>query len=374
MTATAAPLATDLPPIAAAPGEPPFDPAVAEAFAERVAGLLEAGAVTAMIAIGHRAGLFDAMAHRPPATSHQVAAASGLAERYVREWLAVMVTGGIVDYDPQRRTYRLPDAHAACLTRGAPLGNLAVYARHVALLGAVQDKVLDCFETGEGLAYDDYPHFHDLMAEDSDMTVAAALTDHVLPLAPGLVERLAAGIDVLDAGCGRGGALMVMAERFPASRFVGRDLSAETTAQATAAARDRGLANLVFEQADLTYLDDSGRFDLVTSFDAVHDQKDPERLIGAIHRALRPGGTYLMQDIGGSAKLENNIGFPMAAFLYAVSCAHCTPVSLGQGGAGLGTMWGWETAEAMLRDAGFDPVERHVLPHDPMNVWFVSAR
>jgi hypothetical protein len=89
-------------------------------------------------------------------------------------------------------------------------------------------------------------------------------------------------------------------------------------------------------------------------------------------RALRSGGVYLMQDIGGSARLENNLQFPMASFLYAISCTHCTPISLGQGGLGLGTMWGWETAAAMLREAGFREVQRHVLPHDPMNVWFVA--
>ena len=106
----------------------------------------------------------------------------------------------------------------------------------------------------------------------------------------------------------------------------------------------------------------------------MHDQKDPAGLIRGLHGALRPGGIYLMQDIGGSARLENNLDFPMASFLYAISCAHCTPVSLGQGGEGLGTMWGWETAEAMLRDAGFAEIARHVLPHDPMNVWFVARR
>ena len=81
-----------------------------------------------------------------------------------------------------------------------------------------------------------------------------------------------------------------------------------------------------------------------------------------------------MQDIGGSVKLENNLDFPLASLLYAVSCTHCTPVSLGQGGAGLGTMWGWETAQDMLNRAGFASVERYVLPHDPTNVWFVAVK
>ena len=351
-----------------------FDAAMAEGFLDRVAGLINDGAVAVMVGIGHRTGLFDTMAALPPATSPEIAEEAALAERYVREWLAVMVTARIVTFDPERRTYSLPAEHAASLTRGASLGNMAVYAQHVGLLGQVQDRLLACFETGEGMRYGDYPCFHHMMAEDSAMTVTAGLFDHVLPLVPGLEARLEAGIEVLDAGCGRGSALIAMAGRYPRSRFTGYDLEAEAIAHATEVARRAGLGNVRFETRDLTGYDERARFDFVTSFDAVHDQKDPAGLIRGLHGALRPGGIYLMQDIGGSARLENNLDFPMASFLYAISCAHCTPVSLGQGGEGLGTMWGWETAEAMLREAGFAEVARHVLPHDPMNVWFVARR
>jgi 2-polyprenyl-3-methyl-5-hydroxy-6-metoxy-1,4-benzoquinol methylase len=308
----------------------------------------------------------------PPSTSAAIAARAELAERYVREWLAVMVTGGIVVYDPAARTYRLPSAAAACLTRDAPLGNFAVYAQIVAMIGQMQERLLSCFETGEGLAYDDYPCFHQIMAEDSGQTVAAQLFEQILPLVDGIADRLAAGIDVLDAGCGRGLALLEMARRFPASRFTGYDLCPDAIDFARASARNAELSNVVFEQRDLTGFDARQRFDFVTSFDAVHDQKDPAGLVRSLKAALRPGGVYLMQDIGGSAELQNNMDFPMAALLYAISCTHCTPISLGQGGAGLGTMWGWETAVAMLQAAGFRSVQRHVLPHDPMNVWFVA--
>jgi SAM-dependent methyltransferase len=241
-------------------------------------------------------------------------------------------------------------------------------------MGAVQHRVLECFRSGAGMSYDEYPHFHEIMAEDSAGTVTASLFDHVLPLAPDLTARLERGIDVLDAGCGRGSALRALAARFPASRFVGYDLCADAVAFANDAARQADLSNVVFEARDLTGYAERDRFDLVTSFDAVHDQKDPQGLIRSLHDALRPGGVYLMQDIGGSARLENNLEFPMASLLYAVSCAHCTPVSIAQGGPGLGTMWGWETAEAFLRAAGFARVTRHVLDHDPMNVWFVARR
>ncbi|MDZ5697847.1 class I SAM-dependent methyltransferase [Chelativorans sp. M5D2P16] len=348
------------------------DMAAAEAFAENVGGILNSGAVAVMMSIGHRLGLFDLLAEMPPSTSAAIAGRAQLSERYIREWLAVMVMGGIVRYDPADNSYRFPPEHAACLTRGAPLGNLAVYAQPVALMGQIQERLLACFETGQGLAYGDFPCFHEFMEEDSGQTVVAQLFDSVLPLVDGIVERLEAGIDVLDAGCGRGLALIEMARRFPASRFLGYDLCADAIEFANRKVQEEGLANIRFEKRDLTGYHEKARFDFITSFDAVHDQKDPQALIRGLHGALRPGGVYLMQDIGGSAKLENNADFPMAAMLYAVSCAHCTPVSLGQGGLGLGTMWGWETAEGMLKEAGFSSVERNVLPHDPMNVWFVS--
>ena len=349
-------------------------PGPAEAFLERVADILDAGAQSLMISVGHRTGLFDVMSGLAPATSDEIAARAELAERYVREWLAVMVTAGIVDYEPAGATYRLPPEHAACLTRGAELGNLAVYAQMIPIMGAVQERTLECFETGGGTTYDDYPCFHRFMAEDSDQTVVAPLFEAILPLIEGIEDRLRDGIEVLDAGCGRGRALLGLAERFPTSRFTGYDLCADAIDYARREAHARELCNLHFAARDLTGFEEPERYDLVLSFDAVHDQKDPQGLLTGIHRSLKPGGVHLMQDIGASARLENNLDFPFASLLYTVSCVHCTPVSIGQGGAGLGTMWGWETAERMLAEAGFASVRRHFLAHDPMNVWFVSTR
>ena len=351
-----------------------FDQGMAESFAEKIGDIVNSGAISVMLSIGHRSGLLDTLADLPPSTSPQIAEAAALSERYVREWLAVMVTGGIVRFDPGPKTYELPGEHAACLTRGAELGNFAVYAQFIPMAGAAQDKILDCFETGRGTGYEDYPCFHSIMAEDNAQNVVAQLFDTIFPLAPGLHERLEAGIDVLDAGCGSGGALVAMAGRYKRSRFTGYDLCTETVHEARRAAKAAGVSNVRFEVRDLTGFSEPERYDFVTSFDAVHDQKDPQGLITGLHGALRKDGVYLMQDIGGSAHLENNIGFPFASFLYAISCVHCMPVSLGQGGAGLGTMWGWETAERMLRAAGFKSPERNVLPHDPMNVWFVARK
>ncbi len=356
------------------PNLPAYDTSGAEAFAERMAETVNTAAVALMVSVGHRTGLFDTMADLPASTSDEIAGAAELSERYVREWLAAMVTGGIVTYDLKRRTYLLPPEHAACLTRGAPLGNLGVAANAIPVVAAAHDRIIDCFETGEGTRYDDYPCFHQMMAEDSGQTVVDQLFDLILPLAPELPGRLVDGIDVLDAGCGSGRALVAMAERFPNSRFTGYDLCADAVASARQATRAAGLGNLSFEVRDLTGFDEKAGYDLVTSFDAVHDQKDPQGLLSGLYGALRSGGVYIMQDIGGSAHLENNLDFPMAAFLYTASCLHCMPVSLGQGGAGLGTMWGWETALEMLKAAGFAEPERLQFDHDPLNVWFVSRK
>ncbi len=351
-----------------------YDRQEAESFLERVSDIINAGAQAIMISIGHRTGLFDVMSTMPAGTSAEIAAEAALAERYVREWLAAMVTAGIVRYDAATATYRLPSEHAACLTRKGEMGNLAVYAQAIPLFGSMQEKALEFFETGGGSRYEDYPCFHRFMAEDSDQTVVTPLFDTILPLVDGASERLESGIEVLDAGCGRGHALIAMAARFPNSRFTGYDLCADAIEHARNEARNRALQNVRFEVRDLTGFSEPRRFDLVMSFDAVHDQKDPQGLLSGLYRSLKPGGVHLMQDIGGSARLENNLDFPMASLWYTASCLHCTPVSIGQGGEGLGTMWGWETAERMLGIAGFQSVERHFLPHDPANVWFVSRR
>lgn len=350
------------------------DNQAAEAFLERSCDIINAGAQSVMISIGHRAGLFDVMAKLEAKTSQQIADRAELTERYVREWLAVMVTAGIINYYPHNRTYHLPKAHAACLTRDAELGNVAVYAQFIPLMGAVQDHTLRCLESGEGTHYADYPCFHQIMSEDSEQSVVTSLFDVLLPLINGIGEQLQTGIDVLDAGCGKGYALIAMAEHYPHSRFTGYDLCEDAIAEATRLSQAKDLQNIHFSIKDLSGFNEQAQYDLITSFDAIHDQRDPQGLISSIHHALRPSGVYLMQDIGGSAHLENNIEFPMASLLYSISCTHCTPISIGQGGEGLGAMWGWETAQAMLENARFSTVERHVLPHDPMNVWFVSRK
>jgi SAM-dependent methyltransferase len=349
-----------------------FDQAVSDAFAEQLLTMLNHGALTLMISIGHRTGLFDTMSTLPPVTSNELAAAAGLHERYVREWLGALTVGGIVQYDPTTATYTLPAEHAAWLTRAATPNNIAVFAQYIPLLGEVEEGILAKFRTGGGLHYHDYPRFHAIMAEDSAQTVVAALREHILPLVNGLEARLTAGIDVLDLGCGKGLALLEMAQMFPQSRFTGYELNTAVTAETAARAAALGLHNLRFAAQDAALLAETASYDLICTFDAIHDQADPLRVLTNIRRALRPDGVYLMQDIRASSALENNLDHPIGPLLYTISTMHCTSVSLAVGGAGLGTMWGEELALDLLARAGFSRVRIEQPAHDFQNNYYVA--
>ncbi|MGI8649864.1 MAG: class I SAM-dependent methyltransferase [Rubrobacter sp.] len=349
-----------------------FDRERSEAFAERMMSVLNEGSIALMTSIGHRTGLFDAMSGMPPATSERIAASANLNERYVREWLGAMVVGRIVEYDPDKDRYSLPPEHAACLTRAAAPENIAAFCQYVPLLGMVEDEIVTCFHRGGGVPYSSYPRFHTVMAEDSSQTVGAALHEHILPLVPGLAERLEAGIDVLDVGCGSGRAMNALARSYPNSRFSGYDLSEEAVSRARAESGRDGTTNTRFVAQDAATFDESGCYDLVTTFDAVHDQARPDIVLATIHRALKPGGVYLMQDIAAHSHLEGNLDHPVGPFLYTVSTMHCMAVSLyGEGGLGLGTMWGEEKACEMLTEAGFQNVDVRHLDHDFQNSYFI---
>jgi SAM-dependent methyltransferase len=351
-----------------------LDQTKAAAFEQRLVEVLNGGALSLMVSVGHRTGLFDAMADLPPATSADIARKARLHERYVREWLGAMVAAGVVDHDAMSQTYRLPQEHAAYLTRAAEPSNFAVFAQYIPLLGSVEDDVVRCFSEGGGVPYARYGRFHEVMAEDSGQTVLPVLRDHILPLVPGLIERLEAGIRVLDVGCGRGRALNLMAGWFPNSRFVGFDLSDEAIAFARHEAERQGHGNVAFVPRDLSSFDqDVARadYDLVTTFDAVHDQANPRAVLRGIRLSLAPDGVYLAQDIKGSSHVHLNREHPVGTLLYTISCMHCMTVSLAQNGEGLGAMWGREKAEELMHEAGFGSIEVHELPHDFQNYYYV---
>ena len=345
-----------------------------EEFAGRMVGSIDAASLTILLSIGHQTKLFDTLAELPPSTSAQIADAAGLTERYVREWLGGVVAGRIVDYNPAAQTYSLPRDRAAVLTRAAGPDNLSRVAQFIPLLAEVEQKVIGCFRTGGGLGYSEYPRFHKLMAEQSGETFDAALVDVILPMAEGLPDKLRAGAELADIGCGSGHAINVMAQAFPASRFTGIDFSDEGLAAARAEASQWGLNNATFVAKDVAALDIADAYDVITAFDAIHDQAHPAQVLANIYRALRPSGVFLMIDVKASSRLEDNIGVPFAPYLYTVSTMHCMSVSLALEGDGLGTVWGRQLATSMLADAGFPDVAVHEIPSDPINFYYVARK
>jgi len=345
-----------------------------EQFAERMMTVLNHGALNLMISIGHRTGLFDTLSGLRPSTSQEIADAAGLNERYVREWLGAMTTGEILEHDHENNTYSLPDEHAAWLTRAAAPNNIAITTQWMSVLGGVETKIVDCFHNGGGVPYEAYERFLDVMCEESHQTVIVPLIDDLLPLAPGLKEKLEEGIEVLDVGCGSGFAMVQMAKEFPKSSFTGYDMSEEAIELGKERALELGLTNITLQVKDVAAFTNEKQFDLITTFDAVHDQADPACVLSNIHRALKDDGVYFMQDIAGSSHIQNNMEHPIATLLYTISCMHCMTVSLAQGGKGLGAMWGKEVACEMLNDAGFTKYEIKQLPHDPINYYYIVEK
>ncbi|WP_432118790.1 class I SAM-dependent methyltransferase [Streptomyces sp. bgisy032] len=348
----------------------PVDRARQEAFAGEVADVLNKGVLALLVSVGHQCGLFDTLASLPPSTSAEIAEAAGLDERYVREWLGGMVVGGFVEYEPEGRRYRLPPEHAASLTTAAGPDCLAGLMPYIALMGEVEQQVVDCFRAGGGVPYSAYPRFQALQAEETARVYDRALVDTIVPLVPGLTERLRDGIDVLDVGTGQGHAPLVLARAFPASRFHGLDQSHAGIEAARAQAARSGLGNLRYTLGDSARI--SGEYDLVTAFDVIHDLARPAETLAAIAHALRDDGTFLMGDIAASSSLEKNIGHPFGPALYGFSVFYCMTTSLSTGGAGLGTVWGEETAVRMLREAGFAHVRAESVEGDPLNVYYVA--
>lgn len=346
-------------------------------FQSTVIDILNKSALSFMISIGHRTGIFDIMSEMDYSTCPEIARRGGLNERYLSEWLGAMVTGGIVDYDAASVKFHLPEEHARSLTRRAGADNLAVFMQYSSLLGNVEDDIIQCFSNGGGVPYSKFRRFHEVMAEDSGQSVLSALETHILPLVPGLREKLDSGISILDVGCGSGKILNRLATLFPASSFTGMDLSEEAIHYAGEEAVRHGLKNVSFIVRDLSdfYLTAPlEQFDFITSFDAIHDQAQPLNVLKGIFRALKKNGVYLMQDISGTGNLEEDKKHLLGPFLYTISCMHCMTVSLAQGGEGVGAMWGEEMIHDYLKRAGFNSIVKNRLDHDIQNYWFVMQK
>ena len=345
-----------------------------ERFAGQMMDMLNGGMLSLMTSIGYETGLFETMDGLEPESSERIASEAGLNERYVREWLNTMVVGKIVHYAPENGTYSLPPEHAAWLTRAAGADNLAALAHSVPLIARVREGIVECFRKGGGVFYDEFPEFMALWSGLNEKTVERTLISKVLPLMPGIPERLGEGIDVLEIGCGEGHALNRLAAEYPASRFTGYEFRQEAVEQAASKAESLGSNNVRFERRDISKLEASDAYDLILALDVIHDQAQPRAVLKNVANALRPDGVFLMVDIRASSDVQENLDHPLGPFLYATSTMHCMTVSLALGGEGLGTMWGEQKARELLAEAGFHDVAVEQVEGDNLNNFYVTRK
>lgn len=345
-----------------------FDRAKSKAFAQRLMGIYGDAMLTNFIALGTRTGLTAALAEGP-GTSAAIAERAGLHERYVREWLHGMTTGGIVEHDDG--VFALPPEHAMSLT-GDSFFNTTAIAAMAAASGGNLDQVARMFATGEGTPFHEQAGDMPSMMDDlSRARFETFLIDSYLGSVEGLSDRLAEGIDVVDVGCGTGKVPQLIAEAYPASTVTGLDLSEPSIAKAREDAAALGLTNVEFLAAPLEAL--TGPRDLITAFDVIHDLGDPAGAVAHIRSCLADDGLFVMCDSAAPTSVDAQAELPWAPMMYGLSVFGCVGTARSQGGEGLGNMWGQEAAMELLGDAGFTRVLTLPAKGDPMNALYVAG-
>ncbi len=350
-------------------------------FSDKLVNILNHGALNLALAMGYAHKIFDIMDEQAaPLTLAQLANATTLNARYLREWLGIMVTGNIIElrqHQDGEDLFHLPKAHGDLLCRRAGNGNMGVYTQEIPLLTAcAMEKVQNGFKTGEGVPFSNYPKFQAFMSELSDAKHEQVLVKEFLPSVDDgkLMTQLNTGIAVCDLGCGQGVALNLMAKAFPNSQFIGMDTHEQAIKSATSAATAMGLTNVEFLIQDAAAVQDrpdlENRFDYICAFDAIHDQSHPLKALKGVLYMLTPKGLFSMIDIKAATRIQDNMDHPMAPFLYTVSLMHCMPVGLNDKGRGLGMMWGKEQALDLLKHAGFTQVTALEIPNDGFNLHF----
>ncbi|MGW0811854.1 methyltransferase domain-containing protein [Streptomyces viridiviolaceus] len=345
------------------------DEAKLEAFMKKALGDISGMMTVGQCHLGDRLGLFRDLAANGPAGSQELADRLNLHERYVREWLRGLTAAGYLE-EPQPGRFVLPAEHAPALAdESGPMFLGGIYQMMPAALAPYQ-RLIEAFRNGGGVRQSDYPDLlWDGMSRFTGSWFESVMVDDWLSTFPHVVERLERGIDVADVGCGAGRALIVLARRFPRSRFTGFDILPVQVERARANAERAGVADRVgFETADAVR-GLPGRYDLVTTFDVVHDAAEPKRLLAALRAAVKDDGDYLMLEVNCEDRPEDNVG-PVASVLYGFSMFYCMTTSLADGGAALGTCG---MPEAVVRrlcaEAGFSEVARSTAD-DPFNVLY----
>ncbi len=327
-------------------------------FAGKVFGDIANSLTVGMAYIGTKTGLFKAMAEKGPLTQAQVTGISGLQPRYVEEWLKGMVSAGYLDYDPGAETFTLPDEHAYLLaSEGTDHFVGGMFYQANAML-AIAPRVATAFTEGGGVKFSEYGE-EALIGLDlaNQGMYEHRFASYWLQKVPDVVARLEAGGSALDVGCGAGRVSIALAKAFPAARYVGLDLDADSIARARSAAGDEGVGERVqFVQHPLSELDAGETFDLITACDCVHDFAQPVETLREIKERLAPGGTFFVIEPKVADRLEDNRN-SIATMFYGFSLMHCMTQSLASGGPGLGACMGPARTGELMREAGFGRFE-----------------
>jgi len=341
-----------------------------EAFAGKVIGDFAGTMATVLSVLGDRLGLFAALAEGGPATSTELAQRAGISERYAREWLAGLASAGYLEYDPTNERFALPPEHVPSIAQEA--GPLFVCGGLQMLKGMLSalDRLPEAFRSGVGIPQSAYAdETWDGMERFTDTWFENLLLEQWIAAVPEVEASLEVGCTLADVGCGRGKALVKLAQAFPRSRFVGYDVFGPSVERARAAAVAAGVADrvAVFEHDASTGLPE--RFDVITTFDVIHDAVAPRTLLRSIREALTDDGTYLLLEINASGRVEENAG-PLGTIFYGFSILYCMTTSLAHGGEGLGTCGMHEhNVRALCAEAGFGSVDRLPL-ENPFNVLY----
>ncbi len=332
---------------------PRMDMERAKTVAQNVIGDVASMVHGAMSFIGDRMGIFKAMAGAGPLTAAALAARTGLSERYLREWLGAMAAARYVEYDPAAHSYLLTPEYAAALADEDSPFFIGSYFQMAQAAVSVAPKVAEAFRSGAGVTQAEYPpSFYEAAERNSLTRYKHKLLRKWIPAMPHVIEKLNAGGAAADVGCGGGRAAIMLAQAFPKARLTGFDIHAESVERARRNAEAAGIADRVtFAVANGAELPE-GRFDLVTTFDVVHDAIDPVALMRGVRRALKPGGSYLVQEVNVSGDVKDNIR-TLGKLIYSVSTLYCMTTSLSHGGAGIGAVMGEAKARELAEAAGF---------------------
>jgi len=342
------------------------------ALALRVWGYKQGEVVGLMIHLGDELGLYKAMAGRGPLTAEELAASTGLQARWLLEWLRSQGAAGLVETADGERFALTPEGAEVLANDDDSVWFAAGAFRGAVVPPEVIPRLVDAFRTGRGLSYEDLGPggAHGIERFTAPWT-KNVLVPRIIPALRGVAERLAEGARVADVGCGAGVALAAMAAAYPASRFEGWDPSAHALARAEEKTVAAGLTNVVLHCAPAAALPDEPTYDFMLTLDCIHDMPAPAEAIAAIHRSLRPEGTWLIKDIRSAPTWAENLRNPMLALMYGTSVSTCLSSALSEpGGAGLGTL-GFHPglAEAMCRDAGFTAFTVHDFG-DPADLYY----